>query len=490
MRRLMLCLWALILFGAAVPVLAGAEGTPALRALIVTCDRFLTQADTTPAAQENAQLLAEALAADSRGYAVIRTECDTIGAVEALADAVRETFADAQDGDICVLYISTHGLYNPARSNLTAELLLSDGETEETLTPQALESILATVRGTRVLLMDACHSGAFIGKGLSGFADAVPLTGSPYKILCSAGGSEDSWYWRADGGETLHGAGYFTSILTRGMSADAGYPADANLDGQVTLREAFVWLRGHYAASTPQVYPENDGGFALFAYEPAEDSDAALTEIEFEDTVFSGDVSSIRFSFTLGQPMRVAYQLVYLVRGEWDFPNATLLTEPDALAPGDYERRLSLHLADEDTDVSGYLMLQLFSVDGERPLLHESRLISVLPIESDIALSVECRPAFRLGTGREFPITVRHDIPCVLTVQVQNIRGETVRYLAYEQVSRPQRLVPEGTCLYWDGLRADGLPAPAGYYVIRVETESGSQAFSPFFRVLPEDSAG
>lgn len=486
-------LWTCVLLCAVLSGTALADEQPALRALIVTCDRFLSQTDTTPAAQENARLLAEALSADRRGYAVIRTECDTIGSVEGLAKAVQETFAGAQDGDLCVLYISTHGVYNPARSNLTAELLLSDGQTEEGLTPQALEGMLAAVKGTRVLLMDACHSGAFIGKGLSGFADAVPLTGSPYKILCSAGGSEDSWYWRSDGGETLHGAGYFTSILTRGLSADAGYPADADQDGRITLREAFLWLRGHYAASTPQVYPEADDTFALFEYSASGDSDAVMTDIAFEETVFSGSVSSIRFSFTLRQPMRVAYQLVYLVRGEWDFPNAALINEPETLAAGDYERQLRLHLADEDTDASGYVMLQIFSVGEERPVLHESRLISVLPMDSDIALSVECRSAFRQGSGREFPVLVRHDIPCVLTVQVQNIRGETVRYLAYDQASRPQRLVPDGTSLYWDGLLADGRPAPAGYYIIRVQTEAGGdirQAFSPFFLVLPEDSAG
>ena len=61
--------------------------------------------------------------------------------------------------------------------------------------------------------------------------DAVPLTGDT-KVLCSAGGSEDSWYWRSGDTGTLHGAGYFTSILTRGCDPGAAFPADEDEDGE------------------------------------------------------------------------------------------------------------------------------------------------------------------------------------------------------------------------------------------------------------------
>ena len=492
MNRLLavLFLQAFLLFQIPCPAGAAPDG-PTLRALIVTCDRFLSQEETTPAAQENARLMAEMLKRDARGYADIRTECDSIGTVDAFFSAARETFSGADEDDISLIYISTHGVYNPSRSNLTAELLLSDGQTEEGVTPQTLEAVLAEIPGAHVLLVDACHSGAFIGKGLSDRPDAATL-GADSKILCSAGGSEDSWYWRSGDSGTLHGAGYFTSILTRGCDPAAGFPADSDADGTVTLREAFLWLRGHYAVSTAQVYPERDDGFALFACGEA-DQARSLTDIEFEETVFAGRTDRLYFSFELGSPMSIAYQLVYLRRGTWDFPNAAQVAEPEILQPGHYERALTLHLADEDEDVSGYLMVQIFSLDGERPLLHESRLISVLPLSGDIALSVECPAAFRQGMGLEMPVTVRHDIPCVLTAAIQNIRGETVRYLAYEQQSRPQHLVPEGTCLYWDGLLSDGTPAPAGYYLVRVQTEIGGdlyQAYSPLFRLMSEDSKG
>ena len=483
-----LVLQACLLFFICCPALC--EESPVLRALIVTCDRFLSQEETTPAAQENARLMAELLAQDARGYELIRTECDTIGTVDAFRTTVAETFSGAADGDVSLLYISTHGVYNPAHTNISAALLLSDGETEEKMYPRMLEAILNEIPGTHVVLMDACHSGAFIGKGLSNWPDAVPLAGGN-KVLCSAGGSEDSWYWRSEESGALHGAGYFTSILSHGCDAESGFPADEDEDGAITLREAFEWLRGHYAVSTAQVYPEQDGGFALFCCGAGGETEG-LTDVEFEETVFSGETDRLRFSFELGSPMRVGYQLVYMRRGAWDFQNAVQFAEPEALEPGMYERALNLHLADEDEDVSGYLMVQIFSLNDERPVLCESRLVSVLPLGGDIALSVESPRVFRAEGGAEAPVTVRHDIPCVLNVSIQNMRGATVRYLAYQQQSRPQHLVPEGTCLYWDGSLAGGQPAPAGFYRIRVETEIGGdlyEAYSELIRLMPRENA-
>ena len=66
-----LVLQAFLLFFICCPALC--EESPVLRALIVTCDRFLSQEETTPAAQENARLMAELLAQEARGYELIRS---------------------------------------------------------------------------------------------------------------------------------------------------------------------------------------------------------------------------------------------------------------------------------------------------------------------------------------------------------------------------------------------------------------------------------
>ena len=476
------------------PAPALGDETPVLRALIVTCDRFLSGEDTTPAAQINAQMMREALEADARGYAVIRTESDTVSSAQMLKDIVDETFADAKAGDISLIYLSTHGVYNPARSNRTACLLLSDGETEGRLYAGALEAMVHAVPGTHLIIMDACNSGAMIGKGLSDPADLVALNADTDHVLCSAGGSEQSWYWRSDtdGNSTLYGAGYFTSILARGLSAQAGYPADEDGDGTVTMGEAAAYLREHYAVSTPQVYPERDGQTVLFRCGPAEEGLTGFYDVEFEETVFSAGADAIRFSFELGSPTDIAYHLVYMKNGQWDFANAQQFSEPASLAPGSYERTLRLNLPDEDLTASGYIMLQVFVLNGGRPVLAESRLISVLPQTGDVALSVTSPSVFYAAGGAELPVTVRHDIPCVINVRVQNVRGETVRNLAFDLSTRPQRLVPEGTCLYWDGLTERGAPADSGYYIIRVATEIGQSSYTAYsmpFRLVRSDEA-
>ena len=113
----MLTLLALLVSGR-LPASGAAEEAPkpVLRALLVTCDRFVSRPETTPAAQQNAQLMKSLLESDARGYAEIRTECDTLPSVDAFAQAVRETFAGAADSDISFVYISTHGLYTTNRS--------------------------------------------------------------------------------------------------------------------------------------------------------------------------------------------------------------------------------------------------------------------------------------------------------------------------------------------------------------------------------------
>ena len=466
---------------------------PVFRALLVTCDRFVSRMETSPAGQRNAVLMREILEGDGRGYALIRTECDTIASVEAFSAAVRETFGDAGENDVSVLYVSTHGLYTANRSNLSASLLLSDGENEEQLTARALADILSPVPGRKVVLLDACHSGAFIGKGLSDLTGSNPFSSEAFEVLCSAGGSEESWYWRADGGETLNGAGYFTSILARGLGA--GLPADRDGDGQVTMRELRRYLLDHYAASTPWLYPEDSGCVFYRAAEQA-GPEGPVGEVVFDSAVFSGSVVQLGFSFTLNSPCAVFYQLVYDRQGAWDFASAPMISDGEEgtlLPAGTYDRYIALRLGDEDQTVSGYLMLQLYTRRDGQTALNESRLLRVFPSQGDIALSVETGPSFIPALGGELAVRVSHDIPCALTVTVQNAAGRTVRVLSMEEPTRPQRLVPEGSCLYWDGKMSDGTQAPPGRYLVRVQTVVAGRvyyAYSGYCTLLDEKISG
>ena len=100
------------------------------RALLVGCDRFLTQTDTTPSSRNNVLRMADALSGGTLNMQTIVTREDGLSSASALIALIRETFADADADDVSYFYISTHGLWNTAVNGLMT-LLLSDGESEE-----------------------------------------------------------------------------------------------------------------------------------------------------------------------------------------------------------------------------------------------------------------------------------------------------------------------------------------------------------------------
>ena len=505
MRRLLSVVLALLLlpFGRLKGARAEAMPSATLRALLVSCDRFLSQPETTPAAGTNLTLIKDALSGDARGYAQIRLESDTLSSVEGLRRAVQETFGEADEDDVSVFYISTHGLYTVSQSNLTAAFLLSDGQAEEAVGALMLEEIFSAVKGAKVLILDFCNAAAFIGKGLSDPADRAPFIGSGYKVLCSAGGSEESWYWQSSDGGARHGASYFASVFAGGLSAASGYPADEDGDGAITLRETYDYVLRNYAASTPQVYPQKDDEFPLLVYDPdtANEITAAVTDIYFEDSVLTGLSNTISFSFTVRRAVSLSYQIVYYRGGRWMFSEAHMIedaVEGATLAPGEKTRALTLTLPDEALDTSGYAMVQLFSRgDSGDTRLEGGKLLTVLPLAGDAVVEVRADALIFPDSGRELAVRVLHDVPCALTVSVQDMQGETLCYLAYDEPTRPQHLVPEGSDFYWDGTLPNGQRAPSGSYIIRVRTSVGGRAYVAYsnpFRlmndVLPQPAEG
>ena len=140
-----------------------AEDPVTLRALLVGCDEFLSHENIAPSAEMNVRRMANMLATDIRGYAAIVSAGQGVGSVQALRELMQQTFAEADDNDISLVYFCTHGLYD--RVTFQPLLVLSDGISEENLTADSLRDALDAVAGQKVLILDACNSGAFIGKG-------------------------------------------------------------------------------------------------------------------------------------------------------------------------------------------------------------------------------------------------------------------------------------------------------------------------------------
>lgn len=452
-------------------------GKQRLRALLIGCDYFVSQPDTWPAAENNLRLLADTLQTDNRHYSLIRSISGTISTVDAFRDAVRSAFSGARAEDVSLLYISTHGIFDEGASNLSAALLLSDGLREERLSVTALETILDEIPGKKLVILDACNSGAFIGKGLSGGAAQTPFCGPDYKILCSAGGSEASWYYRNSADSNVNSASYFATVLADGLGGKGDHGADANQDGRITLSEIYAYVYDNYAASTPQVYPQQDTDFTVYQYDPQPLAapDKAVTDITFENTLLTAGESTLSFSFTVQRQVTLYYQLVYHENGAWQFGAAQLFQDQEqtdgTVLPGRKTRTLALDTG--EADAYGYAMLQLITKENGKTVWQGARLLCVQPAAGEVHLSVITAPAFAPQKGQELCILAQHNVPCALSVSILDADGKTVRRLSYALPSRPQQLSPAASTFYWDGKTALGEWAPPGRYTVLVKARLG-----------------
>ena len=459
---------------------AKAEGK--LRALLVSCDYFVSRPSTAPSAESNVQLLSRLLAGDIRGYSAIETAINTVSSADGFEALVRGTFAEAAEEDVSVIYISTHGL--PGKTAGDASLLLSDGQAEEKLSAARLRDMLDLVPGVKLLILDACHSGAFIGKGLSSLPGEKALFSGPdYKVLCSSGGSEESWYWRSDedGDPNIqYGASYFATVLSSLQPAAPWSPADSNRDGEVTLREAYAYILSTHAASTPQIYPEKDDAFVLFRYEPEENEDRipVITDLVFNSTVLTPEEPELRFSFTQRSSAKVYYQLIYYRDGAWNFDHMQMISDadiaPDASRPGRKERVLTVEAAWEEEDLPsfGYVMLLVLIKPENHTEVLGSALLCVQPEGEQLLLSAESTPVFDPAAGEEAAVLIRHSHPCQITAAVVGEDGGVISHLCALLSSRPASF--SGTNIYWNGRRDDGTLCPEGDYRIRITVRCGS----------------
>lgn len=463
---------------------ASAEGVN--RALLVGCDRFLTAEDTSPSSANNVTQMAAALSGGAMNLRALTTRRSGISGVDELAGLIAETFAGADAGDVSYFYISTHGVWQQNQPNDRMTLLLSDGAAEEGLTARRLRELFDQVPGTKVLIIDACHSGAMIGKGVQDPFYNI-FAGSDYKVLCSSGGAEESWFWA--GPESLTGEGYFSGALTSALAAWGGYAADDNRDGVITLSELRRYLRQNHGASTVQCYPEEDD-FAFLTYDAdaftGRRRDSVLENIAFETSALSPEQPEASFSFTMLRSARIAYQLVYQRAGCWDFENAVLQWDnserfgaygdtPGWLSPGFKERTISL--LPENDDSFGYVLLQVLAVQEDEVSVAASQVLCVPPVHGDPRLSVNVPGSFFPSLGDELTFVVDHAFPCELTVIVETPDGQPVRRLCSRQATRPEQLLPTGSTFVWNGCLADGAKADDGLYRLHIKAYVGDVTY-------------
>lgn len=472
---------------------ASALGEGVFRALFVACENFLSADSIAPSASNNVRLLsgvfAQAVSPES-----IFIENGTVSSVAALGESIAESFAGADEGDVSLFFLSTHGIYDPARPDDPARLLLSDGVSEDSITASQLAAYLDRVPGTKVVILDACNSGAFIGKGMPVSVVrtmTLPLCKPGYKVITSSGGNEDAFYWNASDEYGLLGSSYFTLALSRGLTQHGQYGADQDRDGDITLRELQDYLLRANGTSTAQFYPEVDD-FVLVSYDPDADPGARLplvSQFSLGNAILSFDDPTLSFSYTATQPARVSYQIVYHQQGRWMWENAqrildTTESEDGLVSAGRKERTLSLSVDSLSSDTAGYALLQVIAESTRGPEVFESRLLCVQPIVGNPQLSLYAPLSLILRSGRELVVEARHDFPVSLTLDVFTVGGQRVRRLARSSSSRPISLNPEASLFYWDGKDELGRYVPAGQYALKLSTRVGGREYNAVFEYV------
>ncbi|MDO5377817.1 MAG: FlgD immunoglobulin-like domain containing protein, partial [Clostridia bacterium] len=370
------------------------------------------------------------------------------------------------------------------------------GESETPVGAAQLFELVSGIQGEKLLILDACFSGALIGRGLpvkqppeSGASVFTPFLSDPsIHVLTSASGNESSWYF--DSEKLSTGAlSYFASAFSTGLGLYGSPEADQNGDGEVTLEELYRYLSVAVPSSSSQLLSAHAEGVVLPTTKDAVLS-RPLTGFSYGSSLLRADDATLEFSFTAAETTAVQYRLVDYADGRWNWAEAqTFLDEGDGegglLEPGRKTRSLTLPgIAETD---SGYLMLQVFSVSEGELILCSERLIAVQGAESDASLSVTSRGTLQSGKG-ELPIRVNLTVPAELTVSIFDSEGRLVRRLAASQLTRPS--ADGATHLYWDGRNAQGDAVPIGQYTVAAEAIVGLSRRKATCEIHVTDGAG
>ena len=378
-KKVLLCLLFCLLL-ISLPGMRSRREEGVTRCLLIGCDRFVSMPGTEPASANNTETM-EALLTDflPEGTAVAR-QVNGPGTVDGLERLAEEVFREAGDADTALIYLSTHGVLRDEAGRQTLSLLLSDGTEEERLEPGRLREILDRVPGRKVLILDACHSGAVIGRGggegINWFEDG------DYRVLVSSGALEDSWFWNVET-DGYTGTGYFTSAMDSALRASDPGQIDPDGSGSVSLKELTGRLREIHGASTVYCWPE-ESGERLFELPADRKAGSRLQGLAFGETEADGETVTLPIRFRAGEPVRVTYQLVPSRNGKWDFEHAVRLPDREKtglirglMSPGEKDRRIRLSVKSIGED--GRALMQIVSLrgDGTTPAAEAGRVIEI-----------------------------------------------------------------------------------------------------------------
>lgn len=207
-----------------------------------------------------------------------------------IIDAINYTFSFANENDISYFYFSGHGWNGMGKSTILPYDSRLDDESMD-ISVVELADILGKIPGIKVVIIDACYSGGFIGKGLfsekrdinrelqefnnnvlNAFSSQSALNSdlakgtlatNGFKVIVSASGKQQCFETSSPHPLDGHPYGYFTAALCEGCGYNNSFifpsPADRNMDRKITLNEIYQYisLKLSHLEQDAQIYPAN-----------------------------------------------------------------------------------------------------------------------------------------------------------------------------------------------------------------------------------------
>ena len=215
----------------------------------------------------------------------------------AILQGITNVFSEADYNDISYFYFSGHGVWENNTSYLCPTEASYYSPLSAYISIDELENALSSISGTKVVFLDSCYSGEFIGKAMdeiitskeklesfnnqivnifSQAEDKGLLATNQYKVLTACHYYQESMGLMPEIPGDFDPFGVFTMSLCEGCGYSDSYPADTNLDTKVSLQEAYLYVKSYVAeldAQIPyisitqnvQVYPDNSS-FAIVEY--------------------------------------------------------------------------------------------------------------------------------------------------------------------------------------------------------------------------------
>ena len=206
---------------------------------------------------------------------IVTTDDDGASKSEVLS-LIQSAFAGANDNDVSLFFISTHGVSEYTSAEYDGALLCRTGNNEELLTIGTLSNALKNVPGKVIVILQACGSGAAIANSAdarSQLEKAEAFNSAVIKAFSKADKGvvvnrslspntselrvENKFYVLTSAAYHQNAyAGMFVGWLTAGIGTSGSMPADTDSSGRVTLHEMYDYI--HTVGDNYQILDSDD----------------------------------------------------------------------------------------------------------------------------------------------------------------------------------------------------------------------------------------